>query len=199
MLRIERSLQARGFARIAGLDEAGRGPLAGPVTAAAVILPQGRNFDGLTDSKMLSPAKREHWYQRICQEAVAYQITQISEQEIDEINILQASRKAMAQAAAGLAVQPDYLLIDGISPLEAAIPQQCIKKGDRKSLSIAAASVLAKVTRDRIMEAHHQKYPAYNFKKNKGYGTREHREAIKTHGPCPLHRQTFRGVKDAEE
>lgn len=196
MLRFETGLQGRGYSRVAGLDEAGRGPLAGPVVAAAVILPTGARYEGLTDSKLLRPAQREHWFDQIREVALDYAIASVSEQEIDEINILVASRKAMELALKGLSLHPDHLLVDGIIPLETPVPQQCIKKGDRRSQSIAAASILAKVTRDRLMLAFHEQYPHYNFKKNKGYGTREHLEALRRFGCCPLHRKSFRGVKD---
>ncbi len=170
--------------------------MAGPVVAAAVILPHGERYEGLTDSKLLSPAQRTYWFSHICTHALAYSIAMVSEQDIDEINILVASRKAMEMALAGLSLQPDHLLIDGIVPLETVIPQKCLKKGDRRSQSIAAASILAKVTRDRLMEGFHKQYPQYNFKKNKGYGTREHREALEQYGCTPLHRKSFRPVKD---
>lgn len=183
---------------MAGLDEAGRGPLAGPVMAAAVILPAGVRYEGLTDSKLLRPDQREHWFDEIRRLALDYAVAAVGEQDIDELNILVASRKAMEMALNGLSLQPDSLLVDGIIPLETSIPQQCVKKGDRRSQSIAAASVLAKVTRDRLMVGLHEQYPHYNFKKNKGYGTREHLEALRTYGCCPLHRKSFRGVKDLQ-
>ena len=198
MLRLETELQDRGFSLVAGLDEVGRGPLAGPVVAAAVILPAGRRYEGLTDSKLLNAGQREKWFEQIRETAEAFFISSVSEREIDEINILQASKKAMELAVRGLSISPDFLLIDGIVPLASRIPQRCIKKGDRKSLSIAAASVLAKVTRDRLMEDFHQQYPQYNFKKNKGYGTLEHRQALNRFGFCPIHRKSFRGVKEQQ-
>ncbi len=196
MLWFETSLQADGYKQVAGLDEVGRGPLAGPVVAAAVILPRGERYDGLTDSKLLSPAQRTYWYSHIRTSAVAYSIAMVNEQDIDQINILVASRKAMEMALKGLSRRPDYLLVDGIVPLETGLPQRCLKKGDRRSQSIAAASVLAKVMRDRLMENYHEQYPQYNFKQNKGYGTKEHREALQQHGCSPLHRKSFRPVKD---
>jgi ribonuclease HII len=198
MLRFETGLQDRGYSRVAGLDEAGRGPLAGPVVAAAVILPMGTRYEGLTDSKLLRPEQREHWFDQIREVALDYAIASVSEQEIDEINILVASRKAMELALKGLSLHPDHLLVDGIIPLETSVPQHCVKKGDRRSQSIAAASILAKVTRDRLMLAFHEQYPHYNFKKNKGYGTREHLDALRRFGCCPLHRKSFRGVKDLQ-
>lgn len=196
MLLFESALHERGHEKVAGVDEAGRGPLAGPVVAAAVILPPGERFPGLTDSKQLSPQKREHWFERIRACALAHAVAVVGERDIEAVNILVASRTAMERAVGGLALRPDALLIDGIVPLETRLPQQCIKKGDSRSQSIAAASILAKVTRDRIMVTHHERYPQYNFKRNKGYGTREHLEALRRHGCCPLHRRTFRGVKE---
>jgi len=195
MLQMETALHGRGYTRIAGLDEAGRGPLAGPVVAAAVVLPRGKRYEGLTDSKLLRPLQREQWFQTILDESLDYAIAQVSEQDIDAWNILVASRKAMESAVNGLSRMPDHLLVDGIVPLETHVPQSCVIKGDQRSQSIAAASVLAKVTRDRLMEEIHEQYPQYNFRKNKGYGTREHRQALERFGCCPVHRKTFRGVK----
>ncbi len=196
MLHFETEWLAKGYSRIAGLDEAGRGPLAGPVVAAAVILPPGERYPGITDSKKLKPADRDKGYDLILEHALAFAVSEVSCEEIDELNILVASRKAMERAVRGLSLEPGFLLIDGIVPLESDIPQKCIKKGDQRSQSVAAASILAKVTRDRLLEAYHQQYPQYNFKKNKGYGTREHLEALKAHGVCPIHRRSFRGVKE---
>jgi len=194
MLRLESLLRARGHRRIAGLDEAGRGPLAGPVYAAAVILPPGRRYEGLTDSKLLRPAQRDHWYGRILEEALACAVAWVGPAEIDEINILQATRKAMRMAVEALSVPPDFLLVDGITPLDTPLAQQCVTKGDRRSQSIAAASILAKVSRDRLMEDLHRAYPQYNFQQNKGYGTREHLLALERFGACPEHRRSFQGV-----
>ncbi len=199
MLHFEASWRARGFVHVAGLDEAGRGPLAGPVVAAAVILPPGERYEGLTDSKLLRPAARARWYDRILERAVAHSVAVVDEAEIDALNILVASRRAMEAAVAGLAVRPDVLLVDGIVPLQTDLPQQCIKKGDRRSQSVAAASILAKVTRDRLMERYDERYPQYGFARNKGYGTREHLQALRRFGPCPIHRKTFRGVKELLE
>ncbi len=196
MLHFETSWLAKGYSHIAGLDEAGRGPLAGPVVAAAVILPPGERYPGINDSKKLRPAAREREYDLIREKALAFAISEVSQEEIDTLNILVASRKAMERAVRGLALVPGFLLIDGIVPLETELPQKCIKKGDQRSQSVAAASILAKVTRDRLMEAYHQQYPQYNFQKNKGYGTREHLEALQAHGVCPIHRRSFRGVKE---
>ena len=196
MLHFEAHWLRQGYGRIAGLDEAGRGPLAGPVVAAAVILPPGERYPGITDSKKLRPAERERGYDLIREHALAFAVSEVSREEIDRLNILVASRKAMERAVRQLPSIPDFLLIDGIVPLETELPQKCIKKGDQRSLSIAAASILAKVTRDRLMEAFHEQYPQYNFQKNKGYGTREHLEALREHGACPIHRRSFRGVKE---
>jgi ribonuclease HII len=196
MLLFENDRLAEGYSRIAGLDEAGRGPLAGPVVAAAVILPPGERYPGIIDSKKLGPAAREREFELICEKALAFAISEVSHEEIDDLNILVASRKAMEKAVRGLDLDPDFLLIDGIVPLETDIPQKCIKKGDQRSQSVAAASILAKVTRDRLMESFHPQYPQYNFRKNKGYGTREHLDALKAHGACPIHRRSFRGVKE---
>lgn len=196
MLHFETHWLAKGYTRIAGLDEAGRGPLAGPVVAAAVILPPGERYPGITDSKKLRPADREKGYDLIREHALTFAISEVSQEEIDKLNILVATRKAMERAILQLSPTPGFLLIDGIVPVETDIPQKCIKKGDQKSQSVAAASILAKVTRDRLMEAFHEQYPQYNFKKNKGYGTREHLEALRAHGACPIHRRSFRGVKE---
>jgi ribonuclease HII len=194
MLGLETLLGEQGHERIAGIDEAGRGPLAGPVFAAAVILPVGVRYEGLTDSKLLRPAERERWYERIHRVAVASAVAWVGPREIDAINILQATRKAMMMAVRALAPPPGYLLVDGVTPLDTPIPQMCVKQGDRRSQSIAAASILAKVSRDRLMEDLHRQYPRYNFSRNKGYGTREHLEVLGRYGASPEHRMTFRGV-----
>jgi ribonuclease HII len=188
--------QARGagYYLIAGVDEAGRGPLAGPVVAAAVILPEGTELEGVTDSKRMSARNREEAFPRIEQAAVAFSLSVVSPEEIDRINILQASRKAMMQAILMLDPQPDFLLIDGTHPVDLPIPQQCITKGDQLSLPISAASVLAKVYRDSIMRSYHTLFPQYGFLSNKGYGTQGHMGALKRFGPCPIHRLTFRRV-----
>lgn len=195
-LHFEQQAQANGFSAIAGIDEAGRGPLAGPVVAAAVILPAGFELEGLTDSKKLSGKKRELLFPLIRQQARAYGIGLASVQEIDRINILQSTLLAMQRALKQLKGQADYLLIDGITPLPVGLPQQTLKKGDSRSLSIAAASILAKVTRDRIMLTLDQQYPGYDFAGHKGYGTAAHLQAIEIKGPVSPHRRTFRGVKE---
>lgn len=183
-----------GYKTIAGIDEAGRGSLAGPVVAAAVILPIGTHIEGLKDSKLLTERKREAFFHRICSEASAIGIGIIDEKVIDEINIYKATIRAMVEATANLGVKPDCLLIDALSLPNISIPQKAIIKGDALCQSIAAASVIAKVTRDRIMIEYHGKYPQYNFIFHKGYGTKEHKGRIRDFGPCEIHRKTFRGV-----
>lgn len=196
LLEYESKAIADGYKNIAGVDEAGRGPLAGPVVAAAVIFPDKIRLAGLDDSKKLSSKKREELFPQIQTETVAYGVAIVSREVIDEINILQASRLAMKQAVEQLQPVPDLLLIDGNQEIESTLDQWAIVKGDSKSLSIAAASVLAKVTRDRIMKDYHKLYPQYEFHRHKGYGTKLHRALIEEHGPCPIHRSTFKGVSE---
>ncbi len=181
----------RGFDAIAGVDEAGRGPLAGPVVAAAVILPPGYTNGEIRDSKKLTPRKREILYTTIQQDAVCIGLGVVEASIIDRINILQATLAAMKAAVSNLDPRPDYLLIDGINTIDSSIMQETIIKGDSLSLSVAAASIIAKVSRDHIMDRYHTLYPHYNFIKNKGYGTKEHREAIKLYGRCKIHRRSF--------
>lgn len=195
-LEFEEQARRRGFQSVAGIDEAGRGPLAGPVVAAAVILPQQFFLPGLTDSKKLSERRRQFLYPEICQQARAVGVGVASTQEIDRLNILQATLLAMTRAVGRLPQTPDHLLIDGISAVPLNLSQQCIKQGDSRSLSIAAASVVAKVIRDRIMLSYHRQLPAYGFATHKGYGTLQHRAAIAEIGPSALHRTTFAGVKE---
>ncbi|MBW1690712.1 MAG: ribonuclease HII [Deltaproteobacteria bacterium] len=183
-----------GYSHIAGIDEAGRGPLAGPVIAAAVILPKNVQLEGVKDSKRMTPCAREEAFSLIEERAISIALAVVSPREIDQINILQATRKAMKQAVLHLDTQPDFLLIDGTHPVDLPIQQRCIVKGDQQCLSISAASVLAKVYRDRMMCCYHELYPRYGFSSNKGYGTRGHLEAIMRYGPCSIHRLTFRGV-----
>lgn len=185
-----------GFRSVAGIDEAGRGPLAGPVVAAAVILPQGAELPGLTDSKKLSVQKREHLFGLINDCALAVGVGVADHDCIDRANILQATLLAMKEAVVRLAVAPDYLLIDGISTIPLNLPQRTIKKGDSASVSIAAASVVAKVTRDRMMLDYDRQYPGYGFAGHKGYGCASHLAAIAALGPSPIHRKTFRGVRE---
>ncbi len=187
----ERGANRAGFLRVAGIDEAGRGPLAGPVVAAAVIFPVGYNHPCITDSKKISAPKREALYEEILAEATAVGLGIVEADVIDRINILQATLIAMRDAIAHLEVTPDYLLIDGVHRIPSPVPQWPIVKGDASSISIAAASIVAKVTRDRIMEIYDRRYPAYHFAQNKGYGTAAHREAIRSHGPCTIHRRSF--------
>ena len=188
---IERAHYAQGCKVICGVDEAGRGPLAGPVCAAAVILPPDLEIPGLNDSKKLSDAKRRALFDVITEQAVAYGICMVDEKRIDEINILQATYEAMRQAVSRLSVQPQLLLNDAVTIPEIQIPQVPIIKGDAKSVSIAAASIVAKVTRDRMMEEYDKVLPEYGFASNKGYGSAAHIEALKKYGPSPIHRKTF--------
>ena len=186
----------QGYRQVAGVDEAGRGLLAGPVVAAAVILPPGVDLPGVDDSKKLTPSCRDELYNLIFSRAITVGIGMGDHHLIDRINILQATLTAMAQAVDSLAFPPDYLLIDGISRIPVPIPQRTIKKGDSASISIAAASIIAKVTRDRLMVDYDRQYPGYGFAKHKGYGCATHMAAIAALGPCPIHRTTFRGVKE---
>lgn len=188
--------RAQGLNRLAGADEAGRGPLAGPVVGAAVMLPPEVAMPGLTDSKCLSPARRESFYQRIQEVARAFAIREIGMRQIERQGIACASLHAMAQAVQALAEEPDLVLVDGPWLLPLACPQQPVIHGDARCVSIAAASVLAKVYRDQRMLAYHRLYPQYNFARHKGYATPEHLEALRRWGPCPIHRRTFRGVRE---
>jgi ribonuclease HII len=196
LLEYENKAEQQGYSLIAGVDEAGRGPLAGPVVASAVILPPGVSIPGLTDSKQLTAAAREKFFDIINGTALAVSWAVVEADEIDRINILQASLLAMLTAVKGLSQTPGMLLIDGNHGIDWNGPQMTIVKGDSKSLSIAAASVIAKVTRDRIMDAHSRTYPQYGFDGHKGYGSKSHRDAIRAHGACPIHRKTFRGVRE---
>ena len=191
---IEKDIWNKGYNYIAGTDEAGRGPLAGPVVAAAVILPNNFNIKGIKDSKKLSENKREELYNLIIENALWYSISIISEKIIDKINIYNASKKAMEEAITNLSIKPDYIISDAMK-LDLDIPCDAIVKGDAKSITIAAASILAKVTRDRLMLKLDNKYPMYNFKKNKGYPTKEHIDAINKYGIIKEHRRTYNPVK----
>lgn len=195
-LKFEKNAYSNGFFYVAGIDEAGRGPLAGPVMAAAVILPVGLSIKGVDDSKKLSPDKREKLFDIIMTQALSVGVGVIDPAEIDRVNILQATRRAMLSAVEQLSPLPDYLLIDGISKIDSDVPQLTIKKGDSLSLSIAAASIIAKVTRDRFMIKMDSTYPGYGFAGHKGYGSASHMEAIRRIGPSPIHRLTFGGVKE---
>ncbi len=191
MYAIEREKQLEGKTLVAGVDEAGRGPLAGPVYAAAVILPCDFIIEGINDSKKLTEKKREELYDVIIQNAIAYSIFSVDEKRIDEINILNATYEAMNGAVNSLSPTPDYVLIDGNSIKGMSIEYETVVKGDAKSASIAAASILAKVARDRYITEISTTYPEYGFEKHKGYGTAAHTEAILKYGPSPIHRRTF--------
>lgn len=195
LTQFEKEARLQGHDCIAGIDEAGRGPLAGPVVAAACIIPEGVFFGGIDDSKKLSPQEREVLFEQITAKAV-YALGIISSLEIDRINIYQATIQAMLKAVAALAQQPHVLLVDGMNLPHPTIPCQKIIKGDQKSQSIAAASILAKVIRDRMMEEFDLQWPQYEFKQHKGYGTPKHLEAIEKHGPCPIHRMSFEPLKE---
>jgi ribonuclease HII len=197
MWQIEQAVRQKGFSRIAGIDEAGRGPLAGPVVSAAVILPPGFSCPGITDSKKLSEKKRQHLFPKIMAQAMAVGVGMCDHREIDATNILAASLCSMKRAVMNLDRTPDFLLVDGRFTLDSDISQQAVVKGDSLSISIAAASIIAKVTRDRIMATLHQAYPQYLFIRHKGYPTAAHKQAIRHHGPCPVHRRTFKGVLPA--
>ncbi len=189
-------ISTQGYRLMAGVDEAGRGPLAGPVVAGAVITRPGETIPGVRDSKLLTPRERERLYQIITSRALSWGVGIVGPREIEKYNILQATLRAMKAAVLSLDPAPDFLLIDGINPIPIDLPQRAIKRGDASCFSIAAASIVAKVTRDRLMMEYHRAYPLYNFARHKGYPTRAHREAIRQYGCCEIHRRTFRGVKE---
>ena len=192
---LESALQARGLRRIAGIDEAGRGPLAGPVAAAAVILPDNFTCLGLDDSKKITPRNRDLLYERLTTDkTVSWAVATVSREEIDRINILKATHLAMRRAVENLRMKPDHCLIDGLPVKNFPFPHDGIVRGDGLSLSIAAASIIAKVTRDRIMRDLDQEFPQFGFAKHQGYGTKAHLEALRIHGPCCHHRRTFQPV-----
>lgn len=195
MYRYEKELYDQGYTLIAGVDEAGRGPLAGPVVAAAVILKRGETFTYVNDSKQLTEKERDLALLEIKEKSLAIGIGISSVEEIDLINIYRASREAMLSAIKQLKIKPDYILTDAM-PMEIDIPMQAIIKGDAKSVSIAAASIVAKTTRDAYMIEMDKLFPQYGFKKHKGYPTKEHLEALKTYGPTPIHRKTYQPVKE---
>ncbi len=195
MMVYEKEAQKQGFQYVAGIDEVGRGPLAGPVVAAAVILPEKIFISGINDSKKLSSKKRQQLYQEIKNEALAIGIGVVGADVIDEINIYQATKKAMNIAINQLSIFPDFLLIDAMK-IDTPITQRSLIKGDSLSVSIASASIIAKVYRDRLMMEYSKKYPEYQFEKNAGYGTREHIQAIRKFGPTPIHRKTFAPIKE---
>lgn len=192
----EKKAFQKGFSRIAGIDEAGRGPLAGPVVSAAVIMPMSLQISGISDSKKLTHNQRSNLYEKIYDLADSVGIGIVDPFEIDRINILQAALLSMAMAVENLSPKPDCLLIDGPFLIPSDLPQEAIPKGDALSASIAAASIVAKVTRDRMMERYHQDYPQFGFSKHKGYPTKSHKEAIQKFGCCPIHRRSFKGVKE---
>jgi ribonuclease HII len=195
----ERALRARGIFLVAGVDEAGRGPLAGPVVAAAVILPDDCTLEGLNDSKKLTAKKREHFHAMLTVRAdIHWGIGQADVAEIDRLNILRATHLAMARAVAALPRKPDHALVDGLPVRGLPVPHTALVAGDTLSLSIAAASIIAKVTRDRLMTALDAEYPQYGFARHKGYGVREHLEALRSHGPSPVHRRSFQPVAQAQ-
>lgn len=194
VLHYESMARDAGYLTIAGVDEAGRGPLAGPVVAAAVILPAGLKIEGVKDSKKMTEAARERSFFQIQETAIAVSIGVVSHGYIDQFNILKASLEAMRFAVVNLDPKPQFLLVDGNQPIPLTIPHKCVIKGDSLSMSISAASVVAKVYRDRIMRSYHEIFPWYQFMQNKGYATGSHYAALRAHGACPIHRRTFKGV-----
>ena len=190
--KMENELRQKGFNAICGIDEAGRGPLAGPVVVASVIMPENSMIEGVNDSKKISEAKREKLYDQIISEAISYGVGIIDEEEIDTINILNATKKGLTLAISQLKVKPDLIIVDALEHIDTmGIPYESIIKGDAKCYSISAASIIAKVTRDRIMRECAEVYPQYGFKQHKGYGTAKHIAAIKEYGLCPIHRKSF--------
>ena len=188
----ENELRKRGFKSICGIDEAGRGPLAGPVVVASVIMPAESNIEGVNDSKKISEKKREKLYEQILDEAISYGVGIVGQDEIDEINILNATKKGLTMSLQELTVKPDLIIVDALNHIDTmGIPYESIIKGDAKCYSISAASIIAKVTRDRIMREWDKVYPEYGFERHKGYGTSAHIEAIKEYGLCPIHRRSF--------
>jgi ribonuclease HII len=193
---IENEVYRAGFRLVAGVDEAGRGPLAGPVVAAAVIFPPGAVLPGVTDSKKLTESARERLIGTIRNSALSIGVGIVDHETIDRINILRAALLAMKRAVENGTKVPEYLLVDGIHSLDLAIPQRAVPKGDSRCLAVAAASIVAKVTRDGLMGEYHRQFPGYRFDRHKGYGTKEHLERIRKLGPCSIHRKTFKGVKE---
>ncbi len=192
LLRLERKILQDGFSRIAGVDEVGRGCLAGPVFAASVIFPSHLILNGVDDSKKLSPSERDHWFEEILRVAVSWSVASVEASEIDTLNIHHASLKAMALAVRGLSVAPDFVLVDGRFPLAVNVAQRAVIGGDGLSQSVAAASILAKVSRDRWIAEEGRRYPGFSFARHKGYGTEAHRREIRKNGITPLHRRSFR-------
>jgi ribonuclease HII len=193
--RYERGLREQGFHLIAGVDEAGRGALAGPLVAAAVILPPEFDLDGINDSKVLTALQRESAFARIVRDAVAWSACRCMPTRIDRRGLQKTNVWLLRRCITTLSVVPDYVLSDGFPVKRLGIPNLSIKKGDAVTASVAAASIVAKVTRDRMMDRYHRRFPAYGFDRNRGYGTREHRDAIRRHGPSPIHRYSFKGLR----
>ena len=193
---LERCLRQKGYQWVGGLDEVGRGPLAGPVVAACVILEINCDYSSFVDSKIINAEKRSLLYEKLQNNGAKIGVGIVSETDIDRVNILQASLLAMKKAVLAMPLQPDFLLVDGNQPIPMIIPQQTLVKGESKSASVAAASIVAKVVRDELMDQYHLQYPQYNFQQNRGYPTLEHRQAIKIHGPCDIHRRSFKCVKE---
>jgi len=192
LFEYDKKIADSGYKYICGIDEAGRGPLCGPVSVCAVVMPMDEMIEGIMDSKKVSEKKREKLYDEITQKAIAYKCVMIDNEVIDEINILEATKKAMREAVLGLGIEPDLVLIDAVK-LALPYESRSIVKGDATSYAIAAASIVAKVERDRLMAIYDQQYPQYGFLKNKGYGTKAHIEAIREYGPTPIHRKSFIG------
>jgi ribonuclease HII len=193
--RYERELRREGFRLIAGADEAGRGALAGPLVAAAVILPEGFDLDGVNDSKVLTPAQRETAYERIVRDSLAWSVGRCTSTRIDRRGLHKTNVWLLRRCITMLDLAPDYVLTDGFAVKRLPVPNLSIKKGDAVTASVAAASIVAKVTRDRMMDRYHRRFPYYGFDHNRGYGTKEHRDAIRRHGPSPIHRYSFKGLR----
>jgi ribonuclease HII len=198
LYEFDAALRTDGIRLVAGVDEAGRGPIAGPVVAAAAVLPDDVRIDGLRDSKLISEAERISIYDKIVSLAISFGVGISDVETIDRVNILEATKLAMIQAISSLAVEPDFILVDAVRLPSVSIRQRAEVKADAKSASVAAASVIAKETRDRMMRGYDVEYPGYGFAKHKGYGTREHMDCLRDLGPCPIHRKTFGGVKNLE-
>ena len=196
MWEYEKAAKAKGYTWVAGTDEVGRGPLAGPVVAAAVILPENADLPEIKDSKKLSEKQREQLDSLIKQQAISWCIAELDEKEIDAVNILEASRLAMKNAVNGLSQPADFVLVDGLPNPRITLPSEAIVKGDNRSISIAAAAIIAKVYRDNLMDEYDKQYPGYGFAANKGYPTEEHIQGIMKQGPCPIHRMTFRPLSE---
>jgi len=192
--RFERGLREQGFRLVAGVDEAGRGALAGPLVAGAVILPEGFDLEGIDDSKKLTAAQREAAYERIVRDAVAWTARRCMSTRIDRRGLHRSNIALLRRCVVSLPVEPDYVLSDGFPVRRLAVPNLSIKKGDAVTASVAAASIVAKVTRDRMMDRYHRRFPVYGFDHNRGYGTAEHRDAIRRFGPTPIHRYSFKGL-----